>query len=324
MEMRAAIIGLGNIAWKYDAHLPFGQSALSQAGAIAKNSQMILVGGCDPNPLAREAFSAWSGCASYETPESMLSAVQIDFVGICSPTPCHYTHAVFCLNANIPMLWLEKPPTASLQELEALVEQATEKNTCVCVNYFRRYLTSYQNLRYCLLNDTFGKCYKIRLLYSPGLARNGVHLLDLVFFLTNATSFDVLFVETKADIENPSFVVRLSTGHLVEGCGLGVNYHTNDVSLLCEKGVISITKGGKVLIEEPAVPDLMYPGFFELGEQEHTHLLQQGLDPLDGCMENALKDIIQAYQQKGFPLSNLHTALLSQTLLDNLLEKAGE
>lgn len=77
VAVKVALVGLGNIAWKYDANKPDSPFALSQAGAMAGHAGLCLVGGCSPDADDRDSFVAWPGtrgeCRAFATPEEMLS-----------------------------------------------------------------------------------------------------------------------------------------------------------------------------------------------------------------------------------------------------------
>ncbi|MBB3143550.1 Gfo/Idh/MocA family protein [Halomonas organivorans] len=99
------LVGLGKIA--RDQHLP----------AIQANPGYRLVAGADPQ-------GGVEGLAHYPSLEAMLSAEpDLDAVAICTPTRLRYAQARQALEAGKHVL-LEKPPGATLSEVEALVELA--------------------------------------------------------------------------------------------------------------------------------------------------------------------------------------------------------
>lgn len=312
----AALIGLGDIAWKYDARRPGNGFALSQAGALSRRGGVILRGGCSPSRADREAFSAaYPGRAVFADAGRMLSELKPDLVGICSPVPEHYRQARLCLEAGVRAVWLEKPPTETLPELDDLAAMAEDKQAKVAVNYPRRYLPAYRRLRERFQAGHFGSCRVIRVLYSPGLDRNGVHMLDLLFFVTGAEDCDLLWVEA-GECASPCFALRLSTGHLVEAAGADVPYHTNDISLVCDGGIFSLVRGGKLARVEKLVGNDLFPGFYDLEDSGDGSLLGPG--GLDGYMENGLADLIGCLEKGGQPISNLHTARPTQKLVDDV------
>lgn len=224
-----------------------------------------------------------------------------------------------CLEAGVRMLWLEKPATETAEQLEALITLAEKKRATVCVNFFRRYLPSYRCMRLMLREKELGDCCLLRVLYSPGLARNGVHLLDQLFFLTGADGYELLWIERGGDPANPSFSLRLSTGQIAQVCGADLAYHTNDIAAICTEGTVSILRGGKRAVAERRVENALFPGFYDLQEMEHIISREASLD---GYMQPALEDLLQSAAAGKEPRSSLVTALLTQRLLDDVLREA--
>jgi predicted dehydrogenase len=317
----AALIGLGRIAWKYDARRPEAPFALSQAGAMLRQAGLRLAGGCSPDADDRAAFAAWSGGRPvFADPAEMLDSLRPELVGVCSPTDLHFEHARLCLEAGVRRLWLEKPATETADQLETLIRLAREKRAAVCVNFFRRYLSVYRELRRMLRQKELGDCRLLRVLYSPGLARNGVHLLDQLFFLTGAEGFELLWVERGGDPANPSFALRLSTGHLASVCGADLSYHSNDISAVCAEGVVSVLGGGKRARVERRVENAMFSGFYELAEADHPMAREASVDDY---LSPALDDLLQSAAAGREPQSGLAAALSTQRLLERVLREAA-
>jgi D-galactose 1-dehydrogenase len=108
--IRIGIVGVGKIA--RDQHIP----------AIAANPAFILVAAASRHPQRTAA-------ANFPTLEAMLDGVHdLDAVAICTPTPLHYGAAKLALARGKHVL-LEKPPCASLVQLENLVSAATGSGT---------------------------------------------------------------------------------------------------------------------------------------------------------------------------------------------------
>jgi D-galactose 1-dehydrogenase len=100
-----AVVGLGKIA--VDQHLP----------AIAATPGLELAATVDPRPAA-------GGRADFDTLEALLSSGRaLDAVIVCTPPQVRAAIARQALDAGLSVL-LEKPPTATLAEFEALRAQA--------------------------------------------------------------------------------------------------------------------------------------------------------------------------------------------------------
>jgi len=103
--IRMAIVGVGKIA--RDQHIP----------CIASNPGFKLVAVASRN-------NAVEGIASYPSLERMLAeSPELDAVAICTPPQAHYEAAKTILAAGRHVL-MEKPPCASLGQLDSLVRLA--------------------------------------------------------------------------------------------------------------------------------------------------------------------------------------------------------
>ncbi len=316
---KTALVGLGNIAWKYDKRMAEKGAAKTQAAAMLAHPELETPGGCSINADDRHMFAAWlPGASVFADLADMLAALAPDIVGICSPTALHFEHAMQCLEAGVKGLWLEKPPTDTLQHLDDLIAAATAAKATVLVNYTRRYLPAYERLREVFRQERHGPCRLIRIVYSPGLARNGVHLLDQLFYLTQADGYDLEWVE-KTPGNSPGFSLRLSNGLLVQASGMDVPYHTNDISLVCDRGVVSILRGGKIAQVERSDENKLFPGFYDLHDAEDDRFVPIAFE---GYMDAALADLVECMKNGTKPRSSLESARLSQSLLDDILERA--
>ena len=105
--IRAGIVGVGKIA--RDHHLP----------SVRANSSFRLVAAASRNARVE-------GVANYRSIEEMLQGSHdIDAVCICTPPQCHYAAAKAALLSGKHVL-LEKPPCASIAQLDALRGLAKE------------------------------------------------------------------------------------------------------------------------------------------------------------------------------------------------------
>jgi D-galactose 1-dehydrogenase len=118
--IKIAIVGFGKIA--QDQHLP----------ALQKNSDYQLVAIASRN-------ASLDGVAHYTTLEELLDAVpDLDAVSLCAPPAVRYAQARLAL-AHGKHVFLEKPPGATLSEVEALSEQAKSAGKTLFASWHSRY-----------------------------------------------------------------------------------------------------------------------------------------------------------------------------------------
>ena len=114
MTIRIALVGFGKIA--KDEHLP----------AIRANPEFELVA------IVSHSQPTDVMCAYFPTLGKMIAALPggIDAVAICTPPVPRFAIASEAIRAGIPVLF-EKPPTATLGELDELLELAATHNVPV-------------------------------------------------------------------------------------------------------------------------------------------------------------------------------------------------
>ncbi|CAM2059120.1 Gfo/Idh/MocA family oxidoreductase [Desulfovibrionales bacterium] len=322
--LRAALVGLGNIAWKYGKEL--SKSTLTHAAALLREPRVLLVGGCSPEAAEREAFTARFGVPAFAGLRELLKRVQPHLVSICSPTVLHFNQTRTCLEWGIPLVWLEKPPAATLSEVDALLALQAERRregrpTTVAVNYLRRHAPVYGRLRMLLHSGELGTCRGIRLGYSRGLETNGSHIIDMLFFIL-PKHYNWTIEWISAEVENPSFALRVVDPDgfdvlpvLVEG--LALPYHNIDIILTCETGRAAVLYGGMDTALELRVEHELFSGFYRLREassEERDRLI--GAGGLSGCLDAALADLLAAHEVGREPVSSLASARQTQALLE--------
>jgi len=119
--IRIAIIGLGKIA--RDQHLP----------AIANNPNFALTATVSPRG------AGIGGIPHYHELGTLLAdGPAIDAVALCTPPQVRYRAAAEALAAGLHV-FLEKPPGATLSEVEALIQQAEQAGVTLFASWHSRY-----------------------------------------------------------------------------------------------------------------------------------------------------------------------------------------
>ena len=318
---KAAIIGLGNIAWKYDKNsLCQTRGPQTHASAYRQCSDIVLAGGCSPEKSDRESFANNYKADVFDNVEELLKRTRPDIVSICSPSNLHFQHALKCIEAGIPMLWLEKPPVLSTEELKQLIKQQAKNKTTILVNFQRRYQNSYNKLKEIYANKVLGQTVLVRLTYSRGLLLNGSHIIDMLFYVLGDDDLPLESVLPFGDVDNPSFCLRSSSGLgiIVEGSSLP--YHNIDIELTCENGRVSVLYGGMHTRIEKRVEHELFPGFYRLKEKS------SGLsdkETTESTMVNALDDLIASCHAKKQPKSNLISSGKTLAIIEKVQQAMG-
>jgi len=119
-RIKLGIVGVGKIV--RDQHLP----------SIDKNGSYELVATASRN-------ASVDGIAAYKTIEEMLDAVpQLEAVALCMPPQYRYQAAQLALKKGLHVM-LEKPPGATVSEVDQLAELATSRNVSLYATWHSRH-----------------------------------------------------------------------------------------------------------------------------------------------------------------------------------------
>lgn len=117
-----SVIGLGAVY--RNIHLPAYRSLRDRAR---------IIGGCDPDPGAREyAHRRW-GLTVFKTPGEMLAARKPDIVAVCTPPWMHREHVLLALEHGCHV-FCEKPVAENLAETDEMILASEAAGRMVVVN----------------------------------------------------------------------------------------------------------------------------------------------------------------------------------------------
>ena len=315
---KAGVVGLGNIGSVFKQ---LGQvninNVLNHSQCYQLHPATELIGGVSPDKGDREIFSKTYSTNAYSELAEMLCVEKPDIISICSPTSVHYEQVKQCVDSGVSMIWLEKPATCNLIELNEIIEKCTSANTTVLVNYQRRYTAIYNKLRSVYMEKQLGNPLAINLTYSRGLEVNGSHIIDIAHYITgDMSSLSLIAMQSGAEIDNPSFICRVRESNIpVIVTGIDAPYHSIDISVSFEKGRFSILHGGMTAVWEDREEHKLYPGFYRLVTKDPDFL--PPAEPA-GCFASALDDLLLSYETKSNTRSNLLTACMTQLLIDEI------
>ena len=315
---KVVLIGLGNIAWKMQRDKTEG-SSLSHKAAFDQNKQITLVAGYSPDTTELDEFIVNCNSKGYQDMNEMLEREKPDIVSICSPHEFHASQVEMCLNYKIPMIWLEKPAAKTVKDIKKLekLRRELEYSSTILVNFQRRYTSSYQRLKKTIQKNTYGKVLSVEVNYSRGLITNGSHMLDLLSYIFPNSELELLWVEQEKT-SSPSFIIKISNDLIASVVGIEASFHNIDLRVTCEKARISIEHTGmRIRVEEVKENDL-YKGFYRLYDKKSDEL---GIAGFGHAFDYALEDLIKSYEKQTPPISNLTTAIKSQRLIEDILQK---
>ncbi|GAA2011643.1 Gfo/Idh/MocA family protein [Microbacterium ulmi] len=143
-SLRCAIVGTGAVA-----HL--------HARAVAAHPRAQLVAVADLSRSAADAFAAeWGRPAVYDTLDDLLAAEHPDVVLVCTPPGAHRGQALASFAAGAHVV-VEKPPAASLDELDDMRAAAASAGRQLAVVFQQRTGTAAAHVRGLLQDGALGR-----------------------------------------------------------------------------------------------------------------------------------------------------------------------
>ena len=189
------------------AILGFGFMGMTHAENILRNSDLELVAIIDKNPKAVEEklLSAAGNFAvgeidpdalhrirQYTNLDDCLEFEELDAVHICVHTDLHYEMARKVL-LHGKHVFLEKPICLDMQQADALIKLAREKDRILMVGHVVRFMPPYQKLKEFIESGTFGKLKFLSLTRFSGVPAWGEWLeRRSVYGSTGGALFDLV------------------------------------------------------------------------------------------------------------------------------------
>lgn len=264
------IIGCGKIAQV--RHIP----------EYADHPEAKLLGFYDINQARAEKLARQHGGTAYETVEALLANPEIQVVSICAANFAHAELTIAALRAGKHVL-CEKPMAVTLEECEAMVEEAKKAGKYLMIGHNQRLAKAHATARELIEADTIGRIVTFRTTFGHGgpetwsvdpgqntwffdkskaamgaMADLGIHKTDLIHFLTGArvvrttarlTTLDKRYAngELIGVDDNAICIYELSDGTLGTMTASWTNYGPEDNST-----ILYGTKGVMRIYDDPA------------------------------------------------------------------------
>jgi predicted dehydrogenase len=136
------IIGLGNIAAFYGT--PSAAAPYCHVGGISHSEKVSLAAVADLDEERRARFrDVWGEVFPetryHDSAAAMLEKEDLDIVAVCNRGPRHYETMLEVLEAEPKAIFLEKPLSCSLEEMDDMFERADGKGIPITVSYSRHW-----------------------------------------------------------------------------------------------------------------------------------------------------------------------------------------
>ncbi len=157
-----------------------------------------------------DATRRWA-CDGYSRIEELMTISVPDIISICVPDEQHAVFLERMLEYKPKLIILEKPCTTDSAKTMQLIEQYKMAGIPILVNYPRRYIDIYKNLReWCLRDGVITATIR----YAKGFKHNGCHAIDLGRLLFGEPiSWNVLASRTDYKKDDPTLSVFMQYEH---------------------------------------------------------------------------------------------------------------
>ncbi len=262
------IIGAGNIGAFYDT--PRSSIILSHAHAVTNHSTCNLVGFFDiDHKKAKQAAYIWD-TAYFGSLEQAFSQTKPDIVIVATSDNSH-SNVLLDLSKYQPLVVIvEKPIATSVVDGEKIIKLFAQKNIPLLINYSRRFIPVFQNLKNQIDKGIYGKFLGGTGIYGKGIIHNGSHLIDLLSFLVGESKvFSVFNRQFDYSDNDPSVSFILNVINDVKFTVHSINsklYTIFECDLFFERKRIRILNSGNNVELYDVVSDKIYKNYKILGK----------------------------------------------------------
>lgn len=286
-EYNVLIIGAGNIGAFFDT--PSSPNVLTHAHAFTRTKGFNLLGFVDADSKRAEKASHLWNTTYFESLEKAFEKNNIDIVSLCAPDEYHYELLQKLSNFPIKLVFAEKPLAKNLKEAQEITRLYNKKNIKCLVNYSRRFVNEFADLKNSILSKAYGKFVCGNGYYGKGTIHNGSHLIDFLRYVigeikeTKIFNYDFDFYK---DDPSVSAVLKFENGGTFTMSNMPCdNYTIFEIELLFEKARIRITDSGfKIEIYE-VLNNSLFKGYRNLVKRDELNT------SLGNAMANAVVNI---------------------------------
>lgn len=177
------IIGLGKIAAMYGK--PEDEAPYCHVGGIRHSDRVELSTVCDISEPAIETFrERWGGCFPelryHDSFQAMWAADAPDIIAVCVRGPDHFDVMMEVIEAGPRAIFLEKPPTCSLEQMDAMVAAAKAKGIPITVSYSRHWSPHVLRLQELVQEGLIGEVQQVVAYTGGSFLSFTSHVTDLI------------------------------------------------------------------------------------------------------------------------------------------------
>jgi len=175
------IIGAGRIGAFFDT--PQSKVVLTHAHAFSSHPGFELKGFVDADRREAERAALVWGTEAFDSVANAFVRKKFDVAVVATPDESHYGLLRELADRPLKLVFAEKPLALSRTEAESIVLLYRERGIGLAVNYSRRFVPAFADLRDRIAQGEFGRYLTGTGYYGKGTLHNGSHMIDLLRFL---------------------------------------------------------------------------------------------------------------------------------------------
>jgi len=296
-DIRCGIVGLGRIGSLLEKDR-LREKPCTHAGAVARNGDCTLVGGCDIRKDRRDLFAAQWGCPRvYGRVGDLLRDRNPHLLIIATPPETHLSIIRESQGYGVRVIVCEKPLARDCDEGAEIARIDASGDVTIMTNHERRYSKDYIMVKRRIEDGSFGELLSVcSRLYTRSegkdadgsgetggvLLEDGTHLVDMINFLTPAV-LQKKHVRKSGD--RAVFIEGDGGVPVMIEIGTGRDYFVFELDLSFTRGRIRIGNGLFEEFESGASP--YYEGYNSLLRNGRRRPVKTGY--FSGMLEDAVR-----------------------------------
>jgi len=268
---RAAIIGLGNIGFRFDLQSR-RQGTWSHAAAYTRSPETELVGAVELDGNKADLFRKhYPAVPVYDDIGRLMTACRPEIVSICTPTESHYPLLKELLVYPLRGVFCEKPLAANAAEGLEMVRAAAAHGIVLAVNHTRRWDPGFLRVQELVRRGELGAIRAVHAVYPGQVFNIGTHLMDVVCMITGRAPVCVSGVALPGGGDDPhlSGWLRLDDGTVCTINALGRReLLVFELDFIGARGRVRISDNGESLEGAAFVHSDQYDGYEVLRRRE--------------------------------------------------------
>lgn len=255
-KLKAGIIGLGRIAWKFEDD-PKRNHPCTHAGALAALDGVELVAGTARRlESAVEFQNRWKTEKAYTSYMDMIRENQLDIIGIATNPETHADIVKEIASSGIKGILCEKPLALSLKDADEMIEACEKNNVVLITMHNRRWNGIYRKAKEIIESGELGIVHTLvgicqgckpsknwQSEFEGPLLHDATHLFDIMRFLMGDIEWIISDVERSNPNENvednANSLMRFKNGvYATTLVNERTDYMRFELEIQCSKGIM--------------------------------------------------------------------------------------